>query len=50
MYLSCLAGMYMCGNAMVVHRNDRYDDLRICLGEGLLQKLREQQIFMVSIN
>ena len=30
-------------------RNDRYDDLRVCLGEGLLQKLKEQRIFMVSI-
>ena len=42
--------MYMYGNTTVVHRNDRYDDFRVCLGEGLLQKLREQQIFMVSVN
>jgi len=29
-------------------RNDRYDDLRACLGEGLLQQLQQQQLFMVG--
>ncbi|XP_065909784.1 ubiquitin-like modifier-activating enzyme 6 [Dysidea avara] len=29
-------------------RNDRYDDLRVCLGEELLQQLRQQQLFMVG--
>lgn len=40
----------MYGNTLIACRNDRYDDLRACLGEGLLQKLREQRIFMVSIH
>ena len=31
-----------------IYRNDRYDDLRACLGEGLLQELQQQHLFMVG--
>ena len=42
--------IWYCFNSFTngLSRNDRYDDLRVCLGEGLLQKLKEQRIFMVS--
>ena len=28
-------------------RNDRYDSLRICVGEEIFQKLKNVQLFMV---
>lgn len=31
-----------------VHRNNRYDALRACVGEDLCQKLADLRIFMVS--
>ena len=29
-------------------RGDRYDAVRICLGEGLLQKMADCKLFMVN--
>jgi len=44
----CMCVVYCFHAIHCFYRNDRYDDLRACLGEGLLQQLQQQQLFMVG--